>query len=212
MKTEIVLKGEKRSDLNSSFAVFETFKDWKQLRENKVISKGMYFAVVIMKNQSRIEIMPDLFVQGYHPHSSGAALGNIKRRYGQFVRCDKANEYKRYHDDVVFLQANIYQCLGDREVELVLKDGENYDIKETQKFVERICKQRDLQILGELNVLKYSCPKSEGYFLKGRDYLVCAVVVGKSEQFSVHKQVLIFDFHTGIPAVVDYVDEAFSKV
>ena len=70
MKTEIVLKGKKKSDLNSSFAVFETFKDWKQLRENKVISKGMYFAVVITKNQSKIEIMPSIVViLAFHPSS-----------------------------------------------------------------------------------------------------------------------------------------------
>ena len=208
-KNTIIMKG-KKSHIGSSFSVFENLNSWKLVAQDKVIPVGSYFAVLTVGSK-QVEVRPDLFVQGYRPHSSSKVLSVQKRRYGAFVR-NGTSESQKYDDDVHFAQANLYQRLGELEVELVLSDGESHDKDAMTALVLRICEQQSLQPLGELKVLKYSCKSSKAYFLAGRSYKVWAVMVGKDEDMSMMKKVLIFDYETGIPALVDYDETSFTEI
>ena len=84
MKKNIKMVGEK-SPIESSFAVFESFGDWLTLKRTKVLPQGVYFAVLRPTNKTKADIFPNLFVQGYRPHSSGAQIHVDKRRYAKFV-------------------------------------------------------------------------------------------------------------------------------
>jgi len=206
-KERIELVGEKRSAASSSFSVFETYVGWKKWRESKVIPDGKYFAV--LTTGYKAELKPDLFVQGYRPHSSSGALSVERRRYGEFVRDDVSDSRQKYDDDVLFHQANLYQIVTGCQVELILEDGDSYSEEKMSDFVDRICWEQGLERLGDLHVCKYSCSLSEGYFLAGREYKVWAVLVGKNVELSLKKKVLIFDYETGIPALVEYDETAF---
>lgn len=211
-KNTIIMSGAKKSDVSTSFAVFESLNSWRRVADSKVIPYGVYFAVVTT-NKQWAEVKPDLFVQGYRPHSSSGMLSVIKRRYGAFVRYDdNDDESQHYDDDVVFTQANLYQRINELEVELVLQDGDSHDCEAMTALMLRICEQQTLQPLGELKVLKYSCKNSKAYFLSGRSYKVWAVMVGKGEDMSMTKKVLIFDYETGIPALVDYDETSFTEL
>ena len=209
-KNTIIMKGKKKSDVSSSFAIFESLNSWRRVADSKLIPYGVYFAVVTT-NKQWAEVKPDLFVQGYRPHSSSEMLSVIKRRYGAFVR-NGTSESQTYDDDVEFAQANLYQRIGELEVELVLSDGDSHDKDAMTALMLRICEQQYLQPLGELKVLNYFCKNSKAYFLSGRSYKVWAVMVGKDEDMSMTKKVLIFDYETGIPALVDYDESSFSEL
>lgn len=206
----IELVGEKRSAVCSSFSVFETYVGWKKWRESKVIPDGKYFAVLTTTH--KVELKPDLFVQGYRPHSSSGALSVERRRYGEFVRYGLQGQREEFNDDVVFLQANLYQVESGNKVELILEDGDSYSEEKMSDLVDRICWEQGLERLGDLHVCKYSCSLSEGYFLAGREYKVWAVLVGKNVELSLKKKVLVFDYETGIPALVEYEADAFVKL
>ena len=208
-KERIELVGEKRSAVSSSFSVFETYVGWKKWRGSKVIPDGKYFAVLTTAH--KVELKPDLFVQGYRPHSSSGALSVERRRYGEFVRCGAERLGQKYSDDVVFSQVNLYQIVTGCQVELILEDGDSYSEEKMSDLVDRICWEQGLERLGDLHVCKYSCSLSEGYFLVGREYKVWAVLVGKNVELSLKKKVLIFDYETGIPALVEYVESALSS-
>lgn len=208
-KNTIIMKG-KKSHIGSSFSVFENLNSWKLVAQDKVIPVGSYFAVLTVGSK-QVEVRPDLFVQGYRPHSSSKILSVQKRRYGAFVR-NGTSESQTYDDDVEFAQANLYQRIGELDVELVLSDGECHDKDAMTALMLRICEQQYLQPLGELKVLKYFCKNSKAYFLSGRSYKVWAVMVGKDEDMSMTKKVLIFDYETGIPALVDYDETSFTEL
>lgn len=207
-ETAIIMVGKKKSDCQSPFAVFETFKAWTHLREIKVIQNGFYFAVLVLQDKQNADIHPDLFVQGYRPHSSFAKLYVDKRRYGRFVKAEE----KEYCDDVVFAAVQLYQIMGAREVRLVLKNGESHDLAKVTELAGQICQELKLELLGNLRLVEYYCPVSSGYFLANYHYKVWAAVVGERNGLKLDKKALIFDYETGIPGVVEYDDRHFETI
>ena len=207
-KKAIIMVGKKSSP-HSVFAVFENFGDWKQLQQEKVIPNGFYFAVLKLDDKIRADIYPDLFVQGYRPHSSGAQIHVDKRRYGKFVEDEGMRVAK---DDLVFSECQLYQIIKNREVELVLSDKESQVVSGVEKLVQRICMQQSLTVLSDILRYRYHCPESTGYFLKGRSYDVWFVLVGKNEGLFLKKEVLVIDYLTGIPAIVPYTELCFETI
>lgn len=209
MKEEkaIVMVGRK-SPVNSAFAVFEHFKDWTTLRAHKVLPDKAYFVVLTLANKNKADIVPNLFVQGYRPHSSGSQLLVEKRRYGAFISAEKEAQHS---DDVHFLQVQLYQIKEGNEVELILSSGECQLQDRIEKLAERICQERNYTKFGKIGLYRYHCPSSVGYFLANRIYKVWAGIIGRNKDFSLEKKILIMDYYTGIPAVVDYDDEMFRK-
>lgn len=206
-KSAIIMLGSKKSDSKSPFAVFENFGNWSYLKNNKIIPEGMYFAVVVPENNKKVDIFPDLFIQGYRPHSSVAKMSVSKRRYGRFVE-----GLAEFDDDMPIVSSQLYRAVGEREVELVLKVGECRQLPKIGLLACKICGEFNLERMGALKMVKYSCSASSGYFLKGRDYKVWAVVVGERKDFSLVKKALVFDFITGIPGIVEYKEEDFETV
>lgn len=205
MKKSIIMTGG-RSPVDSAFAVFEHFKDWTGIRSIKVIPDGAYFAVLMLSQKDKADIAPNLFVQGYRPHSSGTFVTVDRRRYGAFVPDWEDAQAK---DDVKFLQAQLYQVLGAQEVRLVLKDSERYQKSAILNLVDGICQERAYTQLNEVRQYVYRASEAKGYFLANREYHVWGVMVGQNVDGLLVKKMLIVDYHTGIPAVVPYVDEHF---
>lgn len=202
--------GARRSPSASSFTVFEYFKNWSELKQEKVLPPGSYFVVVVV-GKKMVELKPDLFIQGYRPHSSSRIFGVSKRRYGAFVRCGSNNAAAE--DDVVFEAANLYRIAGPQEVELILMDGESHDAVKIKELSARICATEQLEPLSSLCRYQYSPKESTLYFLAGRTYSVWSLVVGQSQGLSgMVKKVLVFDYETGIPAVVPYDESCFKKL
>lgn len=198
------------SPCSSPFAIFEHFQDWKMVKTNKVLPDGVYFAVITLEDKSKAaDIHPNIFVQGYRPHSSGAQIHVDKRRYGKFISQGMPKEAP---DDVAFNLVQLYQVKGDLKVELVLKQGECQTAAGVQKLVDRICGERQLEKLSEVKRYRYICPASVGYYLKNRTYNVWSVLVGVNTGFSLDKKVLVVDCLTAIPAIVPYEDSCFEKV
>lgn len=208
MKNEIQLIGQK-SPLNSAFAVFEHFSSWKKLKEEKKLPEGVYFAVLVIANKNKSDIYPDLFVQGYRPHSSGAHIHVETRGYGAFVPSD---DQIKSLDDLVFEQAQLYQVKGNQKVELVLRNGECQSKIFVCHLVSRICAERNLERLSDIKHYRYRNSVSVGYFLAEREYEVWSLLVGVNTGFSLEKKVLIMDYYTGIPAIISYEDKCFKKI
>ena len=204
-KEAIVLVVNKKSAPSSSFAVFETINSWATLKEIKVIPNGHYFAVLVVNGNP--DIRPDLFVQGYRPHSSCRVIHTDRRRYGEFVR----NARPEFKDDVIFYDSQLYQIKGDLEVELILKSGESQNADEMQKLAQRICNDHGYIQLEPLETYEYACPVSVGYFLAGRKYHIRATLVGKVNELSMEKKLLIFEYETGIPALVEYQSDCLTR-
>lgn len=209
-RKEIQLVGTRRSRPSSSFTVFEYFKNWTDIRQEKVLPVGCYFIVATVAKKM-VELRPDLFIQGYRPHSSCPVFSISKRRYGAFVRVGLASE-KIADDDVSFYQAQLYKVMGENDVELILKDGESHDRVKIQHVVSRICRDEKLETFGSLKRYLYSPKESILYFLAGRTYSVWSIVVGQSQGLSgIVKKVLVFDYETGIPALVPYDESCFKS-
>jgi len=211
MNTDQIIMVGNRSDCHSDFAVFEAFKNWRQLRTVKILPERVYFAVLTIADKKKADIIPNLMVQGYRPHSSCAWLSVDTRRYGEFVKKETVRD-KVYPDDVVFSESQLYRIKGETKVELVLLSGDSYKEEKIETLADCICKERGYEPLGELALYDYECPRSAGYFLKGRNYRVWAVLVGEPTGFELRKRVLIFDYWTGIPSIVEYNDECFFKI
>ena len=205
----IIMLGQK-SGYKSNFAIFESLENWALLKKQKLLEEKMYFAVLIVGNKRKIDIHPNLFVQGYRPHSCGEKLSVLKREYGAFVPYDKQTLAE---DDMVFAECQLYQIASSGLcVELILRNGESREEQCIERLVGRICGEQGFQMLGKIKRFVYHCPRSSGYFLSDRSYDVWSVVVGKSNGFSLDKKVLILDYDTGIPAIVDYDEQHFEKV
>lgn len=207
-KNAIHLIGHK-SPLSSPFAVFEHFGSWRDLREQKKLPIGVYFVVVVVADKNKADIYPNLFVQGYRPHSSGAQIHVDTRRYAAFV---PDQSLVKSLEDVVYVESQLYQVKSDLEVELVLTVGEAQNKSCLIRLADRICAERQLEKLSEVKHYSYACPESVGYFLKGRVYDVWSLLVGINTGFSLEKRVLIMDYHTGIPAIVPYQDKCFELI
>lgn len=208
MRNDKIVMIGKKSNSYTSFAVFESLSSWRTLREMKVIPVGHYFAVLVVNDRICLDVRPDLFVQGYRPHSSSSVLHVDRRRYGEFVR-EARPEFK---DDVVFCESQLYQVKGELEVELVLGAGEASDVTCMEGLVQRICAECGYNELGKLGVYSYECKKSVGYFLAGRKYKIWATVVGKVNELSMSKKILIFEYETGIPALIDFDTDCLSAI
>jgi hypothetical protein len=207
-KKAIIMVGKKSSP-HSVFAVFEHFNDWTTLRENKVIPDGFYFAVILSQSKTKVDIFPNLFVQGYRPHSSGAQIHVDKRRYDKFV---PDNGMRVTEDDIAFEQVQLYKVIDGRKVELIFTNGESRIESVVQSLADRICQDGNFEKLGSVKRYRYHCPIAAGYFLACRSYDVWSILVGKSNGFSLEKKVLIIDYLTGIPAIVPYDDRHFEAV
>lgn len=207
-KRSIIMVGKKSSP-HSVFAVFEHFNDWTGLRQNKVILDGFYFAVILSQSKTKVDIFPNLFVQGYRPHSSGAQIHVDKRRYDKFV---PDSSMRVAEDDIAFDQVQLYKAISDRKVELIFTNGESQTESAAQSLADRICQERNFEKLSPVRRYRYHCPVAAGYFLACRSYDVWSMLIGKSNGFSLEKKVLIIDYLTGIPAVVPYDDRHFEAV
>ena len=206
MEKSIIMVGQK-SPLDSAFAVFEHFKDWGTLRKSKVLPENAYFLVVVLADKNKADIAPNLFVQGYRPHSSGSHVAVDCRRYGAFLPEEKAVLAK---DDIQFLQTQLYQIKGEREVELILRDGECTQKEAIERLVNQICSERSYTLLNDVQKYMYNSLKSAGYFLGGRKYPVWGALIGENVDGQLVKKMLILDYYTGVPAVVVYVDSLFE--
>ena len=126
----------KKTPLSSRFAVFEHFSSWKNLKEQKKLPQGVYFVVVVAADKNKADIYPNLFVQGYRPHSSGAQIHADTRHYGAFVP-DRA--FVQSVEDVVYIESQLYQIKGDLDVALVLARGEAQDKLSIMSLADHIC-------------------------------------------------------------------------
>lgn len=213
METKEVLSpltGEKKSESSSPMAVFEYYKNWPVLKAMKIIPDGFYFLVGVSVGK-KIDIVPDLFVQGFQPHSNSGPFRSLQRGYGKiFVGTDQTSDITE--DDVVLQQANLYQAKPNDQFELVLKCNEWHDQVTVEAFMQRFMIEHKLEKMSEIDLFKYRCPKSRGYYLSGRKYKVWAMLVGDaSDGQRLQKKVLIVDYHTGLPCVVGFEANAFEK-
>lgn len=208
MEDKIIML-DRKSNCSSDFAVFEHFRSWKNLRESLVLPNGVYFAVLVSLEKFRFQIEPNLFIQGYQPHSSGKNVVCSQRGYGAFIQDESL---RRSEDDLLFFSSQLYQIKEKTIVELILCEGESQDLQKTKWLAQRICNERSYQQLGDLARYNYFCRSSAGYFLAGRNYQVWAMLIGESTGFSLKKRMLVIDFLTGIPSIVDYVDDNFILI
>lgn len=205
--SEYPLIGDKKSKSSSNLAVFEMYRDWKSLRFNKVIPNGAYFVGGLLseKQKTMSDIVPDVFIQGYRPHSSDGAFASDKRRYGRiFVGCDNPNQLE-YKDDLYLLEGNLYRAVSDDGFELIFFNGEWLIKANVEKLFAGICQELSLEILSRCKRFWLTPEKSCGYFLKGRRYPVLSLLVGANEPMAgVKKKVLALDLNSGIPGLLNY--------
>ena len=210
-KKEKFLVGERRSSGASDLAVFESYKHWPALHATKIIPVGFYFVAGILcdAQKRKADLHPNVFVQGYRPHSSSGMFAADKRAYGALWVGDMPETAAK--DDVHLLEANVYRMVHGDDFELVLANQEWLDENKVDAFMRRFREEQGLEGLSDIKKLKYSCDKSRSYFLKGRKYEVLAQLVGRPEKsLELTKKVLIVDLHCGVPCVVDYQEDNFS--
>ena len=209
MKEKSIVMVGTKSPLDSAFAVFEHFIDWTSLRANKILPDRAYFVVVVLAEENKADIAPNLFVQGYRPHSSGKQVLVDRRRYDAFV---PHNCKTHQRGDVVFVQSQLYQIKGEREVELILTNGQSQQREAVKALANRICRERSYQKLSDIREYRYCCHSSAGYFLANRNYHVWSAMIGEDVGGQLVKKMLVLDYFTGIPAVVAYHDKLFEAV
>lgn len=201
------LMGEKRSKASSTLANFEMYRDWKGLRITKVIPNGAYFVAGLLSDKQRniTDIVPDIFIQGYRPHSSDGTFSGDKRRYGRmFVGCNKPNELE-FNDDLYLRDGNLYRAISDYGFELVFFNGEWLIKENVEKLFIGICQELSLEVLSRCKRFWLTPEKSCGYFLQGKHYPVLSLLVGSNEPMAgVKKKVLALDLNSGIPGLLDY--------
>ncbi len=212
-KKEKFLVGERRSSGASDLAVFESYKHWPALHATKIIPVGFYFVAGILcdAQKRKADLHPNVFVQGYRPHSSSGMFAADKRAYGAIWVGEMPETAEK--DDVHLLEANLYRIVHGNDFELVLANKEWEDEEKVDAFIRRFREEQGLEGLSNIKKLNYSCDKSRSYFLKGRKYEVLAQLVGRPEKsLELTKKVLIVDLHCGVPCVVDYQEDNFSPM
>ena len=212
-KKEKFLVGDRRSSGKSDLAVFESYKHWPEMRAMKVIPVGFYFVAGILsyRQRNKADLHPNIFVQGYRPHSSSGMFASDKRAYGAIWVGEMPELAAK--DDVHLIEANVYRMVHGDDFELVLANKEWLDEEKVTAFMKRFREELGLEGLSGLKKFKYTCEKSRGYFLKGRTYEVWSQLVGRPEKsLELTKKVLIVDLHCGVPCVVDYAEENFSPI
>lgn len=202
------LVGSKSSSVSSNLAVFETFRDWKGLRFTKVIPNGAYFIAGVVVDGLRkrsSDIHPNIFVQGYRPHSSDGAFAGDKRRYGRLFVGFSMPKHPECDDDLYLVTGNLYRAINDTSFEMVLYDGEWLIKANVEMLFARICSELGLEILSRCKRFWLTPSKSCGYFLKEKRYPVLSLLVGKAVPMAgVQKQVLALDLNSGVPGLLDY--------
>lgn len=204
--------GDRRSPSSSDLAVFEGGSLWRKIRQTKIIPDGFYFVAGILpdKLKKKADLVPNIFVQGYRPHSSNGPFVCEKRSYGSIFVGIVPEELK-HDDDLHLVEANVYKVVGSDCFELVLKNGEWQDMKTVEPFMARLRDEYDLLPTSDIKKFIYHCDKSRGYFLAGRDYEVWSQLVGVVETpHQLTKKVLIVDYNCGIPCIVDFNAENFN--
>lgn len=212
-KKEKFLVGERRSSGKSDLSVFENYKNWPEMRTMKVIPVGFYFVAGILchEQKNKTDLHPNIFVQGYRPHSSSGMFASDKRAYGALWVGEMPETAEK--DDIHLVEANLYRMVLGDDFELVLANKEWLDEEKVDAFIKRFREEQGLEGLSNIKKLGYLCDKSRSYFLKGRKYEVWAQLVGRPEKsLELTKKVLIVDLHCGVPCVVDYVEENFSPM
>lgn len=212
-KQKKFLVGARRSAGQSDLAVFENYQHWPALHANKIIPVGFYFVAGILCHlqQRKADLHPGIFVQGYRPHSSSGMFTVDRRSYGAIWVGEIPETAEK--DDVHLIEANLYRMVHGDDFELVLANKEWQDEEKVTAFMKRFREELGLEGLSGLKKFKYTCEKSRGYFLKGRNYEVWSQLVGRPEKsLELTKKVLIVDLHCGVPCVVDYQEENFSPM
>lgn len=202
------LVGSKSSPVHSNLAVFETFRDWKTLRSTKVIPAGAYFIAGVVGDGLRkrvSDIHPNIFVQGYRPHSSDGAFAGEKRCYGRLFIGGAIPKSLEYEDDFYLAVGNLYRAINDTSFEMVMYDGEWLIKKNVEALFAHICEELSLEVLSRCKRFWLTPMKSCGYFLRGKKYPVLSLLVGKAVPMAgVQKQVLVLDLNCGVPGLLDY--------
>ena len=67
--------------------------------------------------------MPNIFVQGYRPHSENGLFASEQRSYGA-LWVGEMEEEKLRKDDICLMEANVYQVVGNGCFRLVLMNLE----------------------------------------------------------------------------------------
>lgn len=204
--------GERRSPSSSDLAVFESAGLWCKIRQSKIIPNGFYFIAGILPDRlkKRADLVPNIFVQGYRPHSSNGPFACEKRSYGA-LWVGEVLESLKHDDDLQLLEANVYKVVGNDCFELVLRNGEWRDLMVVEPFMSRLREEHDLLPTSDIKKFIYHCEKSRGYYLAGRDYVVWSQLVGVVETpHELSKKVLIVDYHCGIPCIVDFKEDKFA--
>ncbi|MGN0914563.1 MAG: hypothetical protein ACI4OW_06690 [Alphaproteobacteria bacterium] len=205
-KTPLV--GSKSSPVTSNLSVFESFRNWKELRSTKVIPNGAYFVAGILDDASRkhvSDIHPNIFVQGYRPHSSDGFFARDRRRYGRLFVGFSMPEHPEYEDDLYLITGNLYRAVDENSFEMVMYDGEWLIRENVETLFANISSELDLPMLSQCKRFWLTPSKSCGYFLKGRRYPVLSLLVGKAVPMAgVQKQVLALDLNSGVPGLLDY--------
>ncbi len=216
-KNGFPLLGERRSPSVSALAVFECFESWDWLYTSKVVPEGLYFVAGVLTGNRKsftADIHPNIFVQGYRPHSSDEAFSSVRRRYGRlFVGVPKP-EKCTYDDDVYLAEGNLYHSFGKAGFELVLANGEWLKRENVENLFSNICERYSLSVLSKCKRFWMTPDQSYGYFLKGRKYPVLSLLVGAAEPMvGVKKMVLALDLNSGVPGLLKgYNPDWFEKM
>jgi len=211
MKTNCFI-GERRSHVNSDLAVFECSNVWNWIQSVKIIPEGFYFVAGLLPyNMKRMtDIVPNIFVQGYRPHSENGPFASERRSYGALLVGD-SGDIKPEKDDICLLEANLYQAVENGCFQLILMNQEWRDLAKVKDFMARLRDERNLLETSGIKKCIYRCNKSRGYYLAGRIYVVWAQLVGEVESAQeLTKKVLIVDYNSGLPCVVDFDEGNFS--
>ncbi len=210
------LMGEKKSKASSNLATFESFRDWRSLRMTKVIPNGAYFVAGLLgdKKNNVVDIVPDIFIQGYRPHSSDGTFSGDKRRYGRmFVGCNEPEKLE-FKDDMYLRDGNLYRAISDDGFGLIFFNGEWLIKANVEKLFTEICQELSLEVLSRCKRFWMTPSESCGYFLKGKKYPVLSLLVGSNEPMAgVKKKVLALDLNSGIPGLLNYYNpEDFERM
>ncbi len=222
-KTEI-LRGVKKSKLNSSLSDFEALKpqQFSLIADTHQVPDGFLFAVGICKYKKKdgnsgcfLRCGKDeLFMQSFLPHKKREVYPT--RGYGQIFSTYEPEQ--RQVDDVVLSESAIYQREGNC-VRLILANGECRDKNCVAQMFEYIRQQRHFLNFAAPSALPsiYKVTfkrRSYGYYLKDRSYYVFATPVGipNVQSGDVVKSWLFCDINCGIPGIIPCDSEEFEVV
>src|SRR5574344_295318 len=120
------LVGKKKTPVSEDLSNFESYAGWKSLKTSKVIPDGAYFVVGSLEGRNaklKSDIKPNIFVQGYRPHSSDELFLGDKRRYSQIFIGFPVPKVKK-EEDLFLVSGNLYKAISEAEFELIFLDGE----------------------------------------------------------------------------------------